>query len=76
MANYLLLTVWLWSVAHVECIKVPEVWNEAINALCREAESGVFPHPTPSAQILYGRVTISDVVTKQQVSLYMLWIAV
>ena len=69
MATYLLLAMLVWSVAHVECINVPEVWNEGINALCRDAERGIFPHPTTSAQMLYGRVTISDIVTKQQVCL-------
>jgi len=46
----------LWYAASASCIDVPKEWREAIRELCCDAEKGIFPHPSPKAQMLQGRI--------------------
>ena len=36
------------------CVNIPKEWRGALTRLCREAENGAFPHPSPFAQLNYG----------------------
>ena len=40
----------------IASIEVPKEWIEAIRALCSDAEKGIFPHLSPHAQMLQGRI--------------------
>ena len=35
-------------------ITVPKEWHAAIDDLCKQAEMGLFPHPSPHGQVLHG----------------------
>ena len=51
MRKSLLLLLVISSVA---CFEVHPEWREAIRSICLAAESGIYPHPSPDAQRLYG----------------------
>ena len=46
----------LLCASNAACFEVPKEWKESIRALCRDAEKGIFPHPSPHAQTLHGTI--------------------
>ena len=40
-------------------IAVPKEWHTVIDALCKQAEMGIFSHPSPHGQVMQGSFTPS-----------------
>ena len=53
-----LLVTWA-TLLTVSGIVVPNEWAVVINALCQQAEEGLFPHPSPHSQALHGLFSAS-----------------
>ncbi len=62
------LLVVLLCTACVTCIEVPKEGRDAIRALCEVAQNGVFPHPSPHAQMLHG--TVGSSTSSLEVSIF------
>ena len=50
-------------------INVPKEWQETINSICKEEEKGLFPHPSPYAQVSFGSYSASSIGFQVSVSL-------
>ena len=51
---------------------VPREWLASIESLCKQAEIGFFPHPSPHGQVLHGTFspTLQSQVIKLNVAMY------
>lgn len=55
---FLLLVVWT-CLSTTSSVVVPKEWTVVINAVCQQAEQGLFPHPSPHSQVLHGVFSVS-----------------